>query len=83
MGKLLLWAAVIAVAYLAYKLTVVSQRRSERAAREARERGAAAASGEPMRRCAHCGVHLPESEALVAGGRHYCSRPHLEAGPRE
>jgi uncharacterized protein len=83
MGKLLLWAAVIAVAYFAYKLTVVSQRRSERATREAHERDARALQGEPMRRCAHCGVHLPDSEALAAGGRHYCSRAHLDAGPRD
>jgi len=83
MGKLVLWMAVIAAVYLAYKLTLVSQRRSERSARDARERDARALRGEPMRRCAHCGVHLPDSEALAAGGLHYCSRAHLDAGPRD
>jgi len=83
MGKLVLWVAVIAAVYLAYKLTLVSQRRSERAARRAREGDARALRGEPMRRCAHCGVHLPESEALAAEGRHYCSQAHLAAGPRD
>jgi uncharacterized protein len=32
--------------------------------------------------CAHCGVHLPESEAIRAGERFYCSRRHLEAEQR-
>ncbi|WP_119352541.1 PP0621 family protein [Azohydromonas sediminis] len=37
---------------------------------------------EDMLTCAHCGVHLPRSEALVAGGRAYCSAAHRDAGPR-
>jgi uncharacterized protein len=27
--------------------------------------------------CAHCGVHLPRSEALVQDGKFYCSAAHL------
>ena len=45
----------------------------------------AARRGEPDRMvaCAHCGVHLPQSDALSdAGGRPYCSDPHRLAGPR-
>lgn len=30
-----------------------------------------------MVRCAVCGVHLPESEAISSGGRHYCSEAHF------
>ena len=26
--------------------------------------------------CAHCGVHLPRSEALTNGPRHYCCAEH-------
>lgn len=37
---------------------------------------------EGMVRCAHCGVHLPRSEALAAGGHSYCSAAHRDAGPR-
>ena len=29
--------------------------------------------------CAHCGVHVPESEAIQDGNRFYCSREHLNA----
>jgi uncharacterized protein len=82
MGKLLLWLAVIAAVYLGYKLVVVSQRRSAQAGRRADERAAGALAGEPMRRCAHCGVYVPDSEATVAGDRHYCSEAHRDAGPR-
>jgi uncharacterized protein len=36
---------------------------------------------EGMVACAHCGVHLPTSEALLAHGRSYCSAAHRDAGP--
>jgi len=32
---------------------------------------------ENMVACAHCGVHLPRSEALVQDGKFYCSAAHL------
>jgi uncharacterized protein len=35
-----------------------------------------------MVRCAHCDVHLPESDALLSQGRHYCSAAHREAAER-
>lgn len=41
--------------------------------------------GEPakMLACTHCGVHLPQPEALFdAAGRPYCSEAHRLAGPR-
>lgn len=31
---------------------------------------------EKMVACAHCGVHMPESEGVVAGARVYCSEAH-------
>jgi uncharacterized protein len=31
---------------------------------------------EKMVACAYCGVHLPESEGVVAGDRVYCSEAH-------
>jgi uncharacterized protein len=36
---------------------------------------------EGMVACAHCGVHLPASEALLTHGRSYCSAAHRDAGP--
>jgi uncharacterized protein len=36
-----------------------------------------------MLACAHCGMHLPKSDALLdAAGRPYCGEPHRLAGPR-
>lgn len=34
-----------------------------------------------MVRCAHCGVHLPQSEAYYDGLHTYCSEGHMKAGP--
>lgn len=31
-----------------------------------------------MVRCAHCGLHLPKSEALRHDDLYFCSRQHLE-----
>lgn len=37
----------------------------------------------PMLSCAHCGVHLPQTEAVFdPAGRAYCSAAHQQAGPR-
>lgn len=32
-----------------------------------------------MVRCARCGLHVPEHEALQAGGKHYCCSAHRDA----
>lgn len=37
----------------------------------------------PMLACAHCGVHLPQCDAVTdTAGRPYCGEPHRIAGPR-
>ena len=37
--------------------------------------------GQAMVACAHCGVFLPEVEAVTERGVRYCSREHLALGP--
>ena len=32
-----------------------------------------------MVQCAHCGMFVPETEALSRNGRHYCSAAHRDA----
>jgi uncharacterized protein len=50
-------------------------------------RGSGGRNGPPraegMVRCAHCGVHLPRSEAVLLGDRVYCSPAHRDLGARE
>lgn len=59
-----------------------------RGAKGGRRDGAAATAARPapqaedMIACAHCGVHLPASLALVARGQAYCSETHRDDGPR-
>ena len=38
--------------------------------------------GTDMVRCAHCGIHIPENEALYRDGQPYCSEEHRQAGPQ-
>jgi len=41
-----------------------------------------AAKPQAMLACAHCGVHLPQSDVVAdADGRPYCSEAHRLAGP--
>jgi uncharacterized protein len=48
---------------------------------EAQDKAAAAARRESMVACAHCGVHLPLSEAVADGTHVYCGETHRLAGP--
>lgn len=84
MGKLLSWVVLIAVAYLALRFLALSQRRRERSAAAPPETpgesgGQRQVGSEMMVRCAHCGVHLPASEAIHDGERTYCDRAHRDA----
>jgi uncharacterized protein len=38
--------------------------------------GRSAPPAERMVACGHCGINVPQSEALEAGGRFYCSDEH-------
>ena len=40
------------------------------------------AEGSDMVRCAHCGLHVPASEAVAAGDRCYCCEAHRAADAR-
>ena len=47
-----------------------------------RDRSAAPPGGQPMARCARCGVHFPQVEAIMDGERAYCSEEHRRLGAR-
>jgi uncharacterized protein len=42
----------------------------------------APAPHELMVTCAHCGVHLPQSDSVSQGAQYYCGDDHRVAGPR-
>lgn len=65
MGRLLFLLAVAVVVYLLL-----------RSYRGRSPKQDAPAPAEEMVRCAQCSVHLPKSEAIMAGGNFYCSDAH-------
>lgn len=55
----------------------------EEAARAAKRPPAPPASPQAMLRCAHCGLHLPASDAIAGpGDAVYCSAAHRQAAER-
>lgn len=84
-----MWKVVLLVLVIVVVAWVIGARRRSRL--EGAHRGAAAAPPQPggvepvqmkMLACAHCGVHLPQADALMdASGRPYCSAAHRLSGP--
>ena len=44
---------------------------------------AAAGGSEQMVRCAHCGIHMPRSDAILTNGHTWCSQGHALLGVRD
>ena len=78
MGKLLSWVVLSLLVWLAWRILVIVRRRSQ--AQRSRSLPEAPEVTEPVVRCDRCGVHVPRSEAIEEGGRHYCSESHRRAG---
>lgn len=79
--KYLIWLIVAVVAGLWW--SSLRRRRAEDAARPPVTPPAPTPGGQQtMRLCAHCGVHLPEADAVTRAGLPYCSGAHADAGPR-
>ena len=78
--KYLLVLLVIVVAVGIWR----NKRRAEVAERKAAGPSPAPALKQPqnMVACAHCGVHLPRSEALTHGPRTYCCAEHQRSDAR-
>jgi uncharacterized protein len=68
--KYLFWLLVIALAWWVFT-------RPRKADTHASEQSAAPA--QDMARCAHCGVHLPQDEAVRGEKGLYCSTEHRSA----
>jgi uncharacterized protein len=62
------------VILIAVALVIYAARRLWQSSRPAGRRDQKSAR---MVQCAHCGVYIPEHEALTRGDRYYCSAEHL------
>jgi uncharacterized protein len=67
------------VILIAVALVVMAVRGLLRSSRPAGRGGQKSAR---MVQCAHCGMYVPEHEALASGGRFYCSDAHRKDDAR-
>ncbi|MDR4125414.1 PP0621 family protein [Yanghanlia caeni] len=85
MGKILFWFVVILAVLITARLLARSGSGSQQAGRSGKGRPPAPADmsdAESMVRCAHCGIHMPRSEAYLSDGRTWCGQEHARLGVR-
>jgi uncharacterized protein len=70
--KYLIWLLIILAAIWAFK-------RSRRPAKPAQDEKTPSASPSNMVSCAHCGLHLPQEEAVTGTKGLYCTTEHRAA----
>lgn len=75
MLKLLL---LVVIVWLVYSLL---KKYSRSVAGDEGSEPSASASPEDMVRCAHCGVHLPRSEAILSHDEFFCCEAHCSKHP--
>jgi uncharacterized protein len=75
MSRLIFFIAVMVVVYLLLK----SYRSRIPGEHPPKRTEPPPARAEDMVRCVQCGVHLPRSESIMAGGNFYCSEEHRRA----
>jgi uncharacterized protein len=78
MGRILFFLLLAVGLYVAFRLWLAGSRRNA-----GMHRPQAPATGEPIVRCEHCGLNVPQSEALGDGTRWYCSEAHRRLGRDE
>lgn len=69
--RLLFWIILIAAAFWLWRRLKKSA--STRSAKQPRQAGL-------MVRCANCGVHVPQDQALQNNDQWFCSQAHLQQG---
>ena len=79
MGRMLVLIALVLVAVWAIKRALARSERGDAPQKKAAER-ADQVQGDLVS-CAHCGVNLPRTEALVSAERLFCSEEHARRGP--
>jgi uncharacterized protein len=77
--KVLTWLLIILGAMMISRMI---NARNASSRREAAQPGKASNGIESMVSCAHCGIYMPRSEALLIGKRTWCCEDHARLGPR-
>ncbi|KWR91983.1 PP0621 family protein [Cupriavidus sp. IDO] len=77
MARILILLAVVLGVFWWLRSRAEARRHSAPRRSAEAPRAPAATHPEAMVQCAHCGVHLPQSEAIAWRGLHYCRRSHL------
>lgn len=97
MGKILVWVIIALVIMMVMRIVAsrAASRQKPAPKNEPTKRAKAPGSalrGQPdptlgaaeeMVRCAHCGIFLPRSEALLKNGKTWCSNTHAQLGVRQ
>ncbi|HRL20971.1 PP0621 family protein [Alcaligenes sp. SDU_A2] len=83
MGKALFWVVVILAAMIIARIVSHSKARKKMPPNPTMRPPRSQKQGEAMVRCAHCGIHLPRSEALMSNHHTWCSLEHAKRGPRQ
>jgi uncharacterized protein len=86
-GKLIFWFIIVLVVLTIARIAArAAANRSgqdrPRPRTGGRSQRTRAVPAEQMVRCAHCGIHLPRSEATLIDGRTWCSHEHARLGER-
>lgn len=83
MGKLLFWIVLIILVLFVARIAgrMAAQRQADAQGGQKKKGAQPPPSLESMVRCAHCGIHLPRSEALLQNGQTWCSADHARLGP--
>ena len=81
MGKTLFWIAVFFAVLLVSRFLshkAANKRfKEEEASKTARQNPLP--NSEAMVQCAHCGIHLPQSESIQSHDQYFCSQAHVHA----
>ena len=83
MGKLLFWIVLIILVLFVARVAGRMAAQRQAGPKKKAQADAAPPALESMVRCAHCGIHLPRSEALLQNGQTWCSAEHARLGPAQ
>ncbi len=86
MGKVLFWVIIIIGGLLIARMLARqhdSRKAQEQLPKQSARKGAPPIKHpEAMVRCAHCGIHMPRSEAVLSAGKTWCSAEHAKLEAR-